>query len=115
MKVATICKVCVAGLKVLWILLCVGLGILAVIRYDTGANRDAGIALLLGMLILCFPSSVLAYFGLAAVNFYFADEKDYGRPQLIADWVVFFSFGVIQWFWLVPKVWNRLMKVKESS
>jgi hypothetical protein len=69
------------------------------------ASNAIGVATA-AMFILSFPSSL---FGLAAMFFVHAtfSLKPESMEGLYVNLLVMFALGLVQWFWVVPRVWRN--------
>jgi len=69
------------------------------------AGNTIGVATA-AMFILSFPSSL---FGLVAMGFVAATLhlNPNSIEGLYVNLLVMFTLGLVQWFWIVPRIWNR--------
>jgi hypothetical protein len=95
-----------------WLVLTIASGIAAAILLDGNANRDVDLLLTWAMVVLCFPTSLLAVPIIAALS-HLAESQLAALPKLAGMglwWGVFFLFGVVQWYVLFPRILKWRLK-----
>lgn len=95
-----------------WLLLTIASGISAAILLDDDANRDVDLLLAWAMVVLCFPSSWLAVPIIASLS-HLAESQLAALPRLTDMglwWGVFFLFGVLQWYVLLPRLLQKRIR-----
>ena len=106
----------------LWSLACVAVLLITIIKHDGAAESDIGIFLAWAMLTLTFPIGLLVAALFAALVI--AQEElgiqtvgwiQSSYVDLALLWFVFVVAGYWQWFYLVPKLWNRWCKPSAVS
>ncbi len=99
-----------------WLAAAFGILVYALVVFDSAENRDVDIVLAWVMMTLSFPGSLLcaiAYGGiLAALDVLFGIEIGATRAVMAATWVGLFAVGYFQWFYLLPQLWRRLVKIR---
>jgi hypothetical protein len=58
------------------------------------------------MFILSFPSSLFGLVAMMFVNIIFSMNVN-SIEGLYVNLLVMFTLGLVQWFWIVPRIWNR--------
>jgi len=94
----------------IWLTACIGALIVAQLAFTGTPTSEVAGNLTFFLLVLCLPSSVVAYPCMFAVADLFAVRGVYpfnSRIALTAVWVCYFLFGALQWY-IVPAVIGRL-------
>jgi hypothetical protein len=97
--------------RLLWISVCVGVLCIGLILVDPTSNPKA--ASEIGQ-IIGFPMSVLTM-PLGVIGSVLASKLPLIRPQdfylgNIFDWMIFFIWGYLQWFFLLPYIFQKTRK-----
>ena len=95
-----------------WLVLTIAIGIAAAILLDDNANHDVDLVLIWTMMALCLPSSLLAVLAVAALS-YLAQPWLAALPKqegMFIGWSVFFLFGLLQWYLLLPRLLRKRVK-----
>lgn len=107
--------------KVFWLLLSTGILLFTLHLYDgMPATRDAELILMYGMLVLSFPASQVVLLILGAIGS-LAEVWGGGfsiptnHLTLVVDWLFFLGVGYLQWFMLLPWLWRKWKKWRESK
>lgn len=95
-----------------WLALTCASGVLAVMLLDDGKNRDVDLILIWVMGIVCLPSSLLALVATGLLGQVAqAQLSSISRlAQMEIGWGVFFLFGVLQWYVLLPRLLQKRIK-----
>lgn len=102
--------------KACWFLLAVGTLAFTLYLYDgTPATRDAELILLYGMLTLSFPASQVVVLVLGGIGYLFellgvSFTIPTNYLMLLIEWIVLLGAGYLQWFVLLPWIWQRFKK-----
>lgn len=95
-----------------WLVLTCASGVLAAILWDDGSNRDVDLLLAWAMVVLCFPSSLLAMPIIAGLS-HLAESQLAALHKLTGMglwWGVFFLIGALQWYVLLPRFLKKRIK-----
>lgn len=82
---------------------------------DPEARKAADSVLLTAMVVLAFPSGIVAMLAIMAYSVQFLATRGASASELLIFWFVFFASGYVQWFMLMPKVVARMRKSKQAS
>jgi hypothetical protein len=69
------------------------------------ASNAIGVATA-AMFILSFPSSLFGLFAMMLVGLTLELNPD-SIEGLYVNLLIMFALGLVQWFWIVPRIWNR--------
>lgn len=69
------------------------------------ASNAIGVATA-AMFILSFPSSLFGLFAMMFIGLTF-DLNANSIEGMYVNLLVMFTLGAVQWFWIVPRIWNR--------
>jgi len=101
-------------LGVVWGFACAAVLVMTLMKNDESGGGDVGIFLIWGMLVLCFPVSLLVAALLAMLiiaqegfEIRTLDLVDSSSVGFVVVWLVFVAAGYWQWFQLVPRIWRR--------
>lgn len=95
-------------IAILWILACVSLLIHALLLRNASPHTfgDAEEMEGLLMLVLAFPSSLIAFLPFRGIKLGYPEND---LRSILLGWFIFFVIGYLQWFVLVPRAirWTR--------
>ena len=102
------------GFKMGWLTSCLAVLAITLYRFDGTPNSDIGVFQIYSMLCLCFPAGfvflLVASVTLYLLETYFSFVVGSSYPALLIEWLGFFTFGYLQWFWLLPRATDRFFK-----
>ena len=102
--------------KIIWIVLSIMSLIYSLYIYEGKPNDEADLILVLSMLALTFPAGLLyaLMFSIVADIFYkyYAVVFTVTYTSMVVSWLFLFLLGYFQWFWLLPKI---IQKIKNKS
>lgn len=104
-------------LKAGWLFLTIGALAFTYLKIDADQNRDLDLVLAWVMILLCFPASLVGILVSAAFGF-IAQDVMTTMPRsvhIFATWLIFFAFGYLQWFVLLPRVVRKWRNRKTAT
>ena len=98
-------------LKSVWGLAALAVLVSCLLLYDGKPNSDAELLLGYGMLVLSFPLSVVMTTVLGVLARALCESTGYvfatSYVSMSVAWLLLFAIGYLQWFVLVPWLWQR--------
>src|SRR5438034_486150 len=107
------------GVRILWIALSLSILIVALIKFDGTPNSDVDDFQGIAMLILTFPSgyiviALLSIIGVLADTL-FSKTIQTSYLELLVTWMLFLVAGYLQWFKVLPYLFQRRKRGERSE
>jgi hypothetical protein len=103
----------------LWATACAAVLIFTLEMWEPGANSDVGVVFAWSMVLLSFPAGLVVPGCIALFATFFGqpalDAALSGTAAFVAVWAAFVLVGYVQWFLLVPRVWQSMRKARANA